>query len=247
MTPNPILTVLSTLKKHRVKSLLIGGQACIIYGAVEFSRDSDFVLLNNMENLNLLKEALKDVEAYPVYVPPLELKYLEKGHACHFRCDREDVKGLRIDVMAKLKGCDPFEKLWERRYTISLEDELSIDIIRLKDLVQCKKTKRDKDWFMLKRLVKNDILMHNYEAPVEHIQWWFQECRDAALLIDLAKKYPEIVRKNFRNRPLLEAVVDNDIKKLNSGLFDEEQLERDKDKEYWKPLIKELEVLRHKK
>ena len=56
MTPNPIQTVRSTLKKHRVKSLLKGGQACIIYGAAEFSRDSDFVLLNNMENLNLLKE-----------------------------------------------------------------------------------------------------------------------------------------------------------------------------------------------
>ena len=45
MTPNPILKVLSTLQKHRVRALLIGGQACIIYGAAEFSRDSDFVLL----------------------------------------------------------------------------------------------------------------------------------------------------------------------------------------------------------
>lgn len=43
MTPNPILKVLSTLSKHNVKSLLIGGHACIIYGAAEFSRDSDDV------------------------------------------------------------------------------------------------------------------------------------------------------------------------------------------------------------
>ncbi len=101
--------------------------------------------------------------------------------------------------------------------------------------------------YNLKRLVNNDILTHNYEASKEHIQWWFQECRDGALLVDLAKKYPEIARKNFSNRPLLKAVVANDIKKINRGLFDEEQLERDKDKEYWKPLIKELETLRHKK
>ena len=51
MTQNPILKVLSTFQKYKVKSLLIGGQACIIYGAAEFSRDSDFVILVNEENM----------------------------------------------------------------------------------------------------------------------------------------------------------------------------------------------------
>ena len=38
MTPNPILKVLSTLALHRVRHLLMGGQACVLYGAAEFSR-----------------------------------------------------------------------------------------------------------------------------------------------------------------------------------------------------------------
>jgi hypothetical protein len=37
-----------------------------------------------------------------------------------------------------------------------------------------------------------------------------------------------------------------DIQKLNLGLKQEELKERAKDIEYWKPLRKELELLRHK-
>ena len=95
MTPNPILKVLFTLKRHNTKCLLIGGQACIIYGAAEFSRDSDFVILSTHENLKRLQKALNALKAEPIYVPPLESKYLERGHACHFRCNVKDVKRLR--------------------------------------------------------------------------------------------------------------------------------------------------------
>ena len=41
MNLSPIPRVLSTLRKHRVQALLMGGQACILYGAAEFSRDVD--------------------------------------------------------------------------------------------------------------------------------------------------------------------------------------------------------------
>jgi len=32
------------MREHRVRALLMGGQACVFYGAAEFSRDTDFVL-----------------------------------------------------------------------------------------------------------------------------------------------------------------------------------------------------------
>lgn len=40
MTPNPIRTVLSSIRKHQVQCLPMGGQACVSYGAAEFSRDT---------------------------------------------------------------------------------------------------------------------------------------------------------------------------------------------------------------
>ena len=45
MIQNPIRKVLSTLSTQDVRALLMGGQACVLYGAAEFSRDTDIVML----------------------------------------------------------------------------------------------------------------------------------------------------------------------------------------------------------
>ena len=111
LTPSPILKVLSVFRRCRVKCLLIGGQACIIYGAAEFSRDSDFVVLCDAVNLGRLKKALKLLKAVSIYVPPLQKDYLDKGHGCHFRCFAKGVEKLRIDLLAKLRGCGSFSEL----------------------------------------------------------------------------------------------------------------------------------------
>ena len=43
MIPNPIRRVLSSIREHRVRARLCGGQACVFYGATEFGRDTDLV------------------------------------------------------------------------------------------------------------------------------------------------------------------------------------------------------------
>ncbi len=71
MTPNPILKVLSTLGLHRVRYLLMGGQACVLYGAAEFSRDTDVAVLAEPENLRRLSAALEQLQADCIAVPAL--------------------------------------------------------------------------------------------------------------------------------------------------------------------------------
>jgi hypothetical protein len=39
------------LSCHEVRHLLMGGQACVFYGAAEFSRDCDIVVVADNENL----------------------------------------------------------------------------------------------------------------------------------------------------------------------------------------------------
>ncbi len=247
MIPNPILKVLSTFNKNKVECLLIGGQACIIYGAAEFSRDSDFVVLCAQANLQKLQAALDSLHAKPIYVPALEIKYLAKGHACHFRCGAADVKGLRIDVLSKLRGCESFEKLWKRRRTVKPKEGGTIEVIGLEDLVQAKKTQRDKDWLMLRRLVENDIVLHQYKRPAPaRVQWWFLECRTPDILIRLARRYPARAKNCSRKRRLLTCAIRPDAKKLDAQIHKEERREREQDIEYWSPLKKELETLRHK-
>ena len=159
----------------------------------------------------------------------------------------KEVKNLRIDVMSKLRGCEPFDKLWERRSRITLKDGHSIDVISLQDLVQSKKTQRDKDWPMLKRLVENDIILHKDNPSKAQLRWWLCESRNVAQLIELAKKYPKAAKKCVAERALVFYAIEANVKKLERQLQREELVEQKKDVEYWNPLKKELEILRHQR
>ena len=151
MIPNPILRVLSSIEARRVRALLMGGQACILYGAAEFSRDTDFAVLASPANLTRLRRALDDLQAEVIAVPPFEAKYLRRGHAVHFRCQHAEAMGMRVDVMTRMRGVAPFPTLWARRNSIELPDGTCCDVMSLPDLVQAKKTQRDKDWPMVRR------------------------------------------------------------------------------------------------
>ncbi|HEX5399433.1 MAG TPA: hypothetical protein VFY06_10340 [Verrucomicrobiae bacterium] len=59
------------MRAHRVRALLMGGQACVFYGAAEFSRDADFAVLAGAANLARLRKALAELRAEVIAVPPL--------------------------------------------------------------------------------------------------------------------------------------------------------------------------------
>lgn len=103
MSLSPIPKVLSTFQRRGVRALLMGGQACILYGATEFTRDVDFAVAVVPGNLARLRAALAELEAESVYFPPLSPAVLARGHACHFRCLGADLNNLRIDVMSKMR------------------------------------------------------------------------------------------------------------------------------------------------
>jgi hypothetical protein len=50
LIPYPILKVLSTFETNGVQHLLMGGQACVLYGAAEFSRDMDIAVVTSPAN-----------------------------------------------------------------------------------------------------------------------------------------------------------------------------------------------------
>jgi hypothetical protein len=243
LTPSPILKVLSTIQKHRIECLLMGGQACVFYGAAEFSRDTDLVVLAEPSNLARLQAALDELEAERIAVPPFELRYLEMGLAVHFRCAAPAAAGTRIDIMSTLRGVEPFARLWERRTTLQTQGVV-IELMSLPDLVQAKKTQRDKDWPMLTRLMEADYAAHKTAASDERLRFWFRELRTPELLIHLAAAHPQICGALVGQRPLLSAAMAGDATALRQALREEEEVDREADREYWKPLKRELERLR---
>lgn len=243
MTPSPILKVLFTLTRSGVRSLLMGGQACVLYGAAEFSRDTDIVVLADEENLRRLDAALETLDAGRIAVPPYERRHLEAGHAVHFRCRAPGVEGMRVDVMARIRGLPDFAALWSRRTTIETDDG-PIEVLSLPDLVVAKKTQRDKDWPMITRLVEADHARHSGDATGARIAFWLREARTPVLLIDVARSWPEAARVAVADRPLLAHAIGGDAAILAAELRAEEQTERDADRRYWAPLKRELEQMR---
>ena len=155
--PTQILRVLSTIRTFDVSVLLMGGQACVLYGAAEYSRDLDLAVLASPEAWPKLTEAMRALRSTVIAVPPFEALYLERGHKVHLSVPDERSFALRVDLMSCMRGVDSFDALWERRVTIVLPSEtmgdVAVDMLGLEDIVAAKKTQRDKDWPMIRRLV----------------------------------------------------------------------------------------------
>jgi hypothetical protein len=245
LNPSPIRKVLSIFRKHRVRALLMGGQACVVYGAAEFSRDVDLAVLANDKNLSRLQQALDELKAEAVEVPPLEREALLRGHACHFRAGVPGVKGLRIDIMSALRGCGTFAELWRRRNTLSLQGLGRVNLLSLEDLVQAKKTQRDKDWPMIVRLVEADYQARTTRPPRAKVEFWLREARTAELLAELCRRYPKAAKQLAMERPAVKEALLGKSDRVEAALQAEESAERAADKAYWAPLRVELSAWRH--
>lgn len=221
----------------------MGGQACILYGAAEFSRDTDLALHASTENLQLLSRALRHLQARRIALPPFEQAFLKKGHAIHFRCYHPDAHRIRIDVMSVMRGVDDFEELWRRRTPFVLPTGETIHLLALPDLVRTKKTQRDKDWPMIRRLIEADYLNEEHPSS-EKVRFWLAESRTPLMLIELVQGYKAEAESLLHARPLLLSASKGNESSLETELEREQKLEREADRRYWQRLVHELEELR---
>ncbi len=225
----------------------MGGQACVFYGAAEFSRDCDIVVVADDANFAKLSAALDELQAECIAVPPLDWAYLERGHAIHFRCHHPEATNIRVDVMTKMRGCDDFESLWERRMTLEDSDGAVYQLLGIEDLVKAKKTQRDKGWPMIRRLVDAHYDQFNEEPNEDRVKFWLRESRTPEVLIAVAARHPDLLDEVLKQRPLLADTLQASKTAIRDGLLREELEEKEADVAYWLPLKRELESLRFSK
>lgn len=221
----------------------MGGQACVFYGAAEFSRDLDLLVLADHTNVETLRQAMVFLEAATIAVPQLERQFLDRGHAVHFRCQREDVKGLRIDVMSKLRDGDGFELLWSRRAIVEVEG-IEVDMLSLPDLVKAKKTQRDKDWPMIRRLVETAYFSLPPAPENDQLEFLFLELRSPDLLVKLATQFGQAAESFAPRRRAVNQALCGSVETVAAEFALEEAAEREADRIYWRPLKLEMEQLR---
>jgi len=222
----------------------MGGQACVFYGAAEFSRDCDIVVVADEANLSRLAAALDELHAVCIAVPPMDATHLDRGHAVHFRCKHPEADGIRLDVMTKMRGCADFDSLWDQRTTIQDAEGVVYELLGIEDLVRAKKTQRDKDWPMITRLVDAHYDQNQDEPTDDRVRFWLRESRTPEMLIRVAAEHPELLSEVVQQRPLLVETLAASRTALRQELDKEQAAEREADRQYWHPLMKELEAMR---
>jgi len=142
---------------------------------------------------------------------------------------------------------DSFAKLWSRRTTLQIPGGEKCDLLSLPDLVQAKKTQRDKDWPMIRRLVEANFFQNRQKSSAAQIHFWLMQLRTPQLLVEAAQQNAKTAQKLSVKRPLLRYALAGESNKMEIALAAEESSERKNDRLYWLPLRKELEKLRHLK
>ena len=222
----------------------MGGQACVFYGAAQFSKDVDFAILADTENYARLHAALAELGARRIAVPRFDPAVLARGHAVHFRCQAEGVEGLRVDLMTRLRDLPDFQTMWERRTTITDDDGNVYELLAVEDLVQAKKTQREKDWPVISALVEGHFRQFHHEPTPNRILFWLRESRTPERLRELVSRFPAETKTILGSRPLLAQAISGDLEPLRAALDAEVRVEQAKDRAYWEPLRREIEGFR---
>jgi len=240
----PIRQVLSTIQTNGVQALLMGGQACVFYGAAQVSKDVDLVLLAQEENFSRLLAALDQLQAKRIAVPRFDPALLARGHAVHFRCAAPGVEELRIDIMTCLRELPPFLALWERRTVITGDRGEEFHLLSIPDLVDAKKTQRTKDWPIIELLVAIHYRENSVNPCPDWVEFWLAQARTPELLAELVQRFPKEARGQTSRRPLLRLAFSGEREALRAALDAEARAEQAKDRVYWAPLKAELEAFR---
>ncbi len=138
-----VLEFLKLLERHRVRYMIVGGEAVIFYGHIRFTGDIDVFFDRSPANAHRLFSALQDFwkQDVPGIDDPSRLQ--DTGTVFQF-----GLPPNRIDLLNDIDGID-FEEAWRGRTEIRIEHEsgsISVAYIGLDDLIENKRASgRPKD------------------------------------------------------------------------------------------------------
>ncbi|MCL2277475.1 MAG: nucleotidyl transferase AbiEii/AbiGii toxin family protein [Treponema sp.] len=140
--PEDFKDFIRCLNSNKVKYLLVGGWAVGLYGHPRATRDIDFFIFINDNNLKNIEKAFIEFGA-----PPINIEYLRiKGNVVRF-----GNSPVKIDIINKADGID-IKDCYPRRMMITVED-LEIPVISKADLIINKKsTGRQSDFGDVEKL-----------------------------------------------------------------------------------------------
>ena len=138
-----VLEFFGLLEHHRVRCMIVGGEAVIFYGHIRFTGDIDVFFDRSQSNSQRLFSALQDFWKQEVPGIDSPSKLQNTGAVFQF-----GLPPNRIDLLNDVDGID-FEGAWPRRTQVHIEHEsesISVAYLGLNDLIENKRASgRPKD------------------------------------------------------------------------------------------------------
>jgi len=126
--PDDFKEFIHCLNSNDVKYLLVGGWAVGIYGHPRATKDIDFLISTDNNNLDNLRNALVAFNA-----PPIDLEsFKEKGYVI-----RMGASPIQIDIINDADGIN-IDDCYSRKEIINV-DGIEVKIISRKDLIKNKR------------------------------------------------------------------------------------------------------------
>lgn len=246
------------LEEHRVRWLLVSGQATILYGAATFSEDIDLWVEPGPENLTRLVGALRASNAsYYKLTPALTADLASRHHGFHFTVpDADPNTGAGAPMYLDVMGCPPRVGPFEdaaKRSRIFETHWGSLNTVAIRDLVELKKTQRPRDYPIISRLALVYLRDEATSRSDEDLSWALDNTFSLSAFKELAATYTGVGRV-VENRPLLRRAVEQLRREdeLSPALEDELESRFDDlvaplkkaDRYFWRSVIEELKQLR---
>jgi hypothetical protein len=159
---------------------------------------------------------------------------------------------ITADDLSRMRNVPAFDVCRSRRSIMPVQDVGEVDVMGIEDLVTAKKTRRDKDWPVVTRLV--DVHYRNFaDEPIERrVAFWLRELRSPEMLVDLVRRTPDTAQAVADVRPAVARALDlargqGSHAAIRLAVRDEEEIERAADEAYWAPLLKERASMRRER
>jgi hypothetical protein len=250
-----IANFFQSLDRHGVESLLISGQATVLYGAATFSEDIDLWINPTESNRALFLTALHEAHAcYYKLTPPFTSENLKHGHGFHFVLPGGETGEIFLDVMGQPPRAGSFASATATARRLETEWG-TIRTIGIQPLVELKKTQRLEDFPIISKLAIAWFDQPECAHSEADLLWALQNIFTLPELTLFFTEHPSAVKvavKNFNHevgefgRQLLagEEVAEN-IERRVGELFQTRIADlQQADRRYWREIIYLLKELR---
>lgn len=146
--------LLKRLLDHKIDFILIGGFAGVVHGATQVTQDLDICAVLSDDQIEKLREALKDLSPIHRMNKSAEISFLDKpqkGEAVQ-NLYLQTEAGI-LDIIQEVTAVGDFEKLKRNALEIEFQGK-KCKVISIDDLILVKKTLgRTKDKLLLEELL----------------------------------------------------------------------------------------------